>query len=64
MQSPIFQLINNLLRLSRHPAEIYYIQPFFKDLFEAVNFLHQSSKKLKATNKPFIFYRGGLASQS
>ena len=31
-ESPVFRLVNSMIRLSRHPAEIFYIQPYVRDL--------------------------------
>ena len=39
-KSPYNYVTNNLLRSSRNPSEIFYCQPYFRDLFQAIKSLH------------------------
>lgn len=41
---PLYKLLNNLFRSYCNPSHIFYIQPFFKDLFRTIQ--HQSKKSL------------------
>jgi hypothetical protein len=50
--------MNNLLRACSHPSEIYYIQPFFKDLFLAVR-----SLQLQTNLGDYVCYRGGFVAR-
>lgn len=60
-QSPVHKLVNNLLRSCSHPSEIYYIQPFFKALFQAILCLFRQQQR-KNDRSEFLCYRGGLIS--
>jgi hypothetical protein len=55
----VYKILNNILRSGRHPTEIFYIQPFFKILFGAIEYLfgkhYRSNPKKKS---PFVCYRG------
>lgn len=46
-ESPAHHLLNNIIRSCKHPAEIYYVQLFFKDVYKAVIELHESQNKEK-----------------
>ena len=61
ISSPENYITNNLLRASKDPAEIYYCQPYFRELFESITKLHK--QQLKTNKYPLICYRGGSASQ-
>lgn len=51
----VYKIMNNILRSGSHPSEIFFIQPFFKDLFITIkNLQNQQSKK-----KDFVCFRGG-----
>ena len=54
-QSPIYKFVNNLLRSTENPCLIFYIQPYFKSLFNSIYLLHKYQK----INKSFVCYRGG-----
>ena len=58
--SPENILTNNILRVSNSPSEIYYCQPYLKDLFEAIKTLYLKQKH--TVSYPLIFYRGASAS--
>ena len=59
--SPENYLTNNLLRASKDPAEMYYCQPYFRELFEALKSLYQKQKS--QAKYPIMCYRGGSASE-
>ena len=61
ISSPENYITNNLLRASKNPAEIYYCQPYFRELFESITKLHK--QQLKTNKYPLICYRGGSASE-
>ena len=56
--SPENKLTNNLLRASRNPSEIYYCQPYFRQLYKAIWELYQ-----KQELSELVCYRGANASQ-
>ena len=58
--SPENFLTNNLLRASTNPSEVYFCQPYFKALFEAVYSLYYEQKS--SIKHPLICYRGASAS--
>lgn len=41
---PLYKLLNNIFRSYDNPSHIFYIQPFFKDLFRTIQ--HESTKSL------------------
>ena len=47
------------MRLSKNISQVFYIQPFFKDLFLAVTQLYNIQQKSKEFEK-FTCYRGGF----
>lgn len=51
-----------MLRLSNHPAHLFYIQPYFKDLFQAVSSMFKENLE-SLLNVGFICYRGGVISE-
>ena len=51
----LYILLNSFLRALACPTEIFYIQPFFKDLFCAVQEIHQSQPI-----QSIVCYRGGV----
>lgn len=56
--SIIYKFMNNLMRLSSDISQVFYIQPFFKDLFHAVHQLYNSQVQRKILTN-FVCYRGG-----
>ena len=40
----LHRVVNNLLRLSNDPLELFYLQPVVSDLFEAISDLFRSQK--------------------
>lgn len=58
--SPENMLTNNILRASKNPAEIYYCQPYFKALFEAIKSLYLKQKP--TLSYPMLCFRGASAS--
>ena len=56
--SPENKITNNLLRASKNPSEIYYCQPYFRQLYKAIWELYQKKEKSE-----LVCYRGANASQ-
>ena len=52
--------MNNLLRASNSPSEIYYCQPYFRSLFESLKTLYWKQKPI--ISYPLVCYRGASAS--
>lgn len=57
----VYKLINNIMRSCRNPFEICFLQPFFKDLFNAVKFISKDQENDKDLQN-FTCFRGGKMS--
>ena len=49
-ESPANWITNNLLKSSRNPSELYYCQPYVKDLFKAISNKYSRNQKQTSDN--------------
>ena len=60
-ESGAYKVLNKLLRSSKDCTELFYCQPYFQKLLNAVYSLYKSYRK--KNNRTFICYRGATASE-